>query len=81
MTHTWPLYHEKPLRYEIYVQGHLDESYSDWLEGFSLDHEVRGDKPVTVLSGFLPDQAALYGILNKLYALGLPLLEVKGLES
>jgi hypothetical protein len=73
--------HAATAHYEICVRGHLDESYSDWLEGFSLQHSFMGGKPVTVLSGFLPDQAALYGILNKLYALGLPLLEVKGLES
>lgn len=71
----------QPAHYEISVQGHLDESYSDWLEGFNFQHSFAQGKPVTVLRGILPDQAALYGILNKLYTLGLPLLEVKGLES
>jgi len=32
--------------------------------------------PVTVLTGEFQDQAALFGVLNTLYDLGLPLLSV-----
>ena len=31
----------------------------------------------TVLTGVVPDQAALYGVLNRLQALGLDLVEVR----
>jgi hypothetical protein len=35
------------------------------------------DRPLTTLEGKLPDYAALYGILNYLYTLGLPLMSVQ----
>lgn len=35
----------------------------------------------TVLSGVLPDQSALYGVLNRLQALGLDLVEVRRLTD
>ena len=60
--------------YEIRVQGHLDASYTHWLEGLSLYHDIVEGKPITVLSGPLVDQAALYGVLNRLNAKGLVLL-------
>jgi hypothetical protein len=39
------------------------------------------DRPVTTLTGNLPDQAALAGVLNLLYDLGLPLLAVEALPG
>jgi hypothetical protein len=59
--------------FEIHVKGHLDESWSDWLEGLEiklLDNEEM------ILSGHIRDQAALMGILNQLYSLNLTLLSV-----
>jgi hypothetical protein len=59
--------------FEIHVKGHLDESWSDWLEGLEvklLDNEEM------ILSGHIRDQAALMGILNRLYGLNLILLSV-----
>jgi hypothetical protein len=35
----------------------------------------------TVLAGALPDQAALYGVLDEIEALGLELLEVRRFPS
>jgi hypothetical protein len=66
----------RALRYEIRIRGHLDESHALWLEGFSLRHEVTWGKPYTVLSGVLPDQAALYGLLNKLSAMSMSLVDL-----
>ena len=37
---------------------------------------AQGRAPVTMLIGKLPDQAALAGVLNLVYSLGLPLLDV-----
>ena len=66
----------RALRYEIRIRGHLDEGHTHWLEGFSLRHEVTQGKPYTVMSGVLPDQAALYGLLNKLNAMSLYLVNL-----
>jgi len=59
--------------FEIYVKGHLDESWSDWLEGLEVKLIDNGEM---MLSGHIRDQAALIGILNKLYRLNLTLLSV-----
>ena len=59
--------------YEIHVKGQLDESWSDWLEGLEVKLLDNGEM---ILFGHIGDQAALMGILNKLYRLNLTLLSV-----
>jgi hypothetical protein len=59
--------------FEIHVKGHLDDSWSDWLEGLEVKLLDNGEM---ILLGHIGDQAALMGILNKLYRLNLTLLSV-----
>jgi hypothetical protein len=59
--------------FEIHVTGHLDKSWSDWLGGLEMELLNNGEM---LLSGYIRDQAALMGILNKLYSLNLTLLSV-----
>jgi hypothetical protein len=59
--------------FEIHVKGHLDQSWSDWLEGLEVTLLENGEM---ILSGHIPDQAALMGVLNRLYGLNLALLSV-----
>ena len=59
--------------FEIHVKGHLDESWSDWLEGLEVKLLDNGEM---ILFGHVGDQAALMGTLNKLYRLNLALLSV-----
>lgn len=66
-----------PARYRIRVQGHLGPQWADWFAGFSLSWQEPGE---TILVGQVVDQAALYGLLDTLRDLGLPLLEVRRLE-
>jgi hypothetical protein len=64
------------------VPGELDQSWSDWAGGMSLTVENEGDSPpVTVLTGTVADQAALQGVLCRLYALGLPLISAVCIED
>jgi hypothetical protein len=63
------------MRYEIWVRGHLGETIRSAFP--ELTPETRG--PDTALTGTLPDQAALYGVLAEIEALGLELLEVRRL--
>jgi hypothetical protein len=65
------------VHYEIRVKGVLDARWSEWFAGLAV--EAAGED--TVLSGPLPDQAALHGVLAKVRDLGLPLLEVRGSEA
>lgn len=59
--------------FEIRVKGHLDRSWSDWLEGLNMKLLDNGEM---ILFGYIADQAALIGILNKIYRLNLTLLSV-----
>lgn len=66
------------LRYRIRVQGHLDSNWSAWFEGLTLATLATGE---TDLTGDLPDQAALHGVLAKIRDLGVPLLAVTRVEA
>jgi len=71
---------DQPATYQIKVPGELDESWSDWIGGMTIAVECEGEgQPITALTGLL-DQAALQGLLRRLYSLGLPLLSVSCLE-
>lgn len=59
--------------YEIRIKGHLDAQWQDWFDGMSITLEADG---TTLLSGPVPDQPALYGLLRKVRDLGLPLVSV-----
>ncbi len=63
----------QPWMYQIRVEGHLAESWSDWFEGLAILNDPTGEM---VLSGPLMDQAALFGVLNKIQALNLTLISV-----
>jgi len=63
---------------EIRIKGHINEEWSDWLGGLSISHS---DPEATVLTGLVPDQAALYGIISRLRDLGLELSAVSSEEA
>jgi hypothetical protein len=72
---------DRPAAYQIKVPGHLDESWSDWAGGMTIIVESEGDgPPIATLTGTV-DQAALHGLLRRLYSLGLPLISVNYVES
>ena len=68
MTHT----------YQICIKGHLDPSWADWFDGFTLTHQPDG---TTILIGPVEDQPALHGLLTRINTLGLPLLLVEQKET
>ncbi len=59
--------------YHIRVKGHLDDSWAAWFDGLALTREADG---TTLISGPLPDQAALHGTLLKIRNLNLELVSV-----
>jgi hypothetical protein len=70
---------DRPANYQIKVPGELGESWSDWIGGMTVTTEG-DDPPITTLTGTL-DQAALQGLLRRLYSLGLPLISVNCVED
>jgi len=77
-----PLPYDKPATYQISVQGRIDPTWSDRLEGMriSLDSSLDAS-PTTTLLGELSDQAALAGVLNTLYELHLTVISVTRLSE
>ena len=62
------------------MPGELGESWSDWVGDMTITVDSEGDgPPVTTLTGTV-DQAALHGLLRRLYSLGLPLISVNCVE-
>ncbi len=62
-----------PEYYEIKIKGHLDPSWSENFAGLKLTHLKEEE---TLLSGSLPDQAALHGLLERIRDLNLTLISV-----
>jgi hypothetical protein len=65
-------------RYEIRLTGHLDAHWTARFDGLAVSHQNDG---TTLISGPIPDQAALHGVLQRVRDLGLPLLSVTRAEG
>ena len=64
---------DRPVRYEIRVRGVLGDTLLEAFPGFRAQRAGAD----TVLTGELPDEAALHGVLAEIAALGLVLLELR----
>ena len=62
--------------YEIRVHGRVPEAWQDVFADMQMRVIEDAGGPVTILRGSLPDQAALHGVLQNLYDLGLGLIKV-----
>jgi hypothetical protein len=65
------------MSYQIRVRGRLGRTMRTAFP--DLHAETQGED--TLLAGALPDQAALHGVLVRIEALGLELLEVRRVEG
>ena len=66
------------MHYALRVQGHLDPTFQDRFGGLHIEQQETG---TTLLSGTLPDQAALHGMLLQIVRLGLTLLSLETSEA
>ncbi len=67
-----------PATFRLEVLGRLDPSWSEELEDAIIEYSCRaGECSETILTVRLIDQAALIGLLNRLYGLGFPLVSVE----
>ena len=67
---------DEPHVYEIRIEGHLSDLWSGWFAGLEIHNDRNGE---TTLNGLLVDQAALFGVLNKVHGLNLTLVSVNRL--
>ena len=67
-----------PVRYELRIEGHLDEHWSSWFGGLAITHDEDG---TTTLRGVVTDQSALHGLLAKVRDLGVTLVSVTPIDT
>ena len=63
---------------EVRIRGNLKQDWSDWFEALSISSPLDGE---TLLSGELPDQSALLGLLNRIHGLNLRLLSFSQFDN
>jgi hypothetical protein len=63
--------------YEIRLKGHLDSRWAGWFDRLTITNENDG---TTLIQGSVVDQAALYGLLQKIRDMGLALVSVTQVE-
>ena len=72
---------DQPINYQVKFAGQLSENWSDWID--EMDIQIETDASgfaTTTLTGTL-DQAALIGLLRRLYYLGFPLISINCIQS
>jgi hypothetical protein len=73
---------EDPANYRIRVQGCLEDVWSDRLANMTITMDLRDkEAPISTLVGRVRDQAELFGVLNGLYELRMPLLEMEIIDD
>jgi NADPH:quinone reductase-like Zn-dependent oxidoreductase len=65
-------------RYEIRINGHLDDRWTTWFDGMTV---TRNDDGTTTFDGVIADQAALHGVLQRMRDAALPLVSVSPLVA
>ena len=68
----------QPNVYQIRIKGHLSDQWTGWFEGLTITLEEKGD---TLLTGAVPDQAALFGLLRRVRDLGIQLISVNRVDT
>lgn len=67
----------RPVRYEIRLAGAFDAHWTAWFGGMAVRLE---DDGTTLISGVVPDQAALHGLLQRVRDLGTALISVARID-
>lgn len=59
--------------YQIILKGHLDSNWSEWFDGWVIDHETTGN---TTITSPPIDQVALFSVLKKMNDLNLTFISM-----
>ena len=73
---------DSPMAYRILVQGPVAPNWSDRMQGMDIS-QATSDAGIIVstLTGELPDQTALAGVLNTIHEMHLSVLSVECLKN
>jgi hypothetical protein len=65
-------------QYEIRIEGHVGDIRARTFGGMRVEPHPNGE---TVISGPIPDQAALFGLLIRIRDLGIPLISLNRMDK
>jgi hypothetical protein len=72
---------DRPAIYRIEMDGYIDHRILTWFDDMTLSTESREEgKTISTLVGLLADQAALHGLLDRIYTLGFLVISVTRVE-
>jgi hypothetical protein len=72
---------DQPAMYRIEMDGNIDQRILTWFDDMSISTESREEgKTISTLVGLVADQAALHGLLNRIYTLGFLVISVTRVE-
>lgn len=71
----------QPDVYEIKIRGQLQAKWAGWLNGEVKFQWTKSDSPNTTILLPVTDQAALRGVLNRIWDLNLSILSVNMIEG
>ena len=66
------------MAFQIRIRGHLGDDWTDWFGGMTITADENGD---TLLTGPVPDQAALFGLLRRVRDLGMQLISINRVDT
>ena len=66
------------MAFQVRIKGHLGDDWTDWFGGMTITLEENGD---TLLTGPVPDQAALFGLLRRVRDLGMQLISINRVDT
>jgi hypothetical protein len=72
---------DQPAIYRIEMDGNIDQRILTWFDDMTLSTGSREEgKTTSILVGLVADQAALHGLLNRIYTLGFLVISVTRVE-
>ena len=71
----------EPTYYEFRVSGRLSQTGATWFEGMRLTVDEDTTPAQTIIGGYILDQAALHGLINRIRDLGLTLVSVQRVDE
>jgi hypothetical protein len=71
----------QPAAYRIRIAGRVKNGWSDFMLGLQEAHVQEDGATITELTGTVPDQSALFGLLCHIRDMGLPLILVEFVQN
>jgi hypothetical protein len=72
---------DQPAIYRIEMDGNIDQRILTWFDDMTLSTESSEEgKTISTLVGLVADQAALHGLLDRIYTLGFLVISVTRVE-